>query len=112
MKSKLPFLSYKAEVFSADVGAFTWAQILFLIFYAALKVCPKFCLKTLCQNTYFSNVSSKIYYFLFSNWLQILSYKFHFSYKILYRYFVSERICTSKFVIIFCVYILCIILYI
>ena len=74
---KYHFLCYKAEVFYANVELMS-VQILFLNFCAPLKVCPKFCLKTLRTNIYFSGVSSKIYHFLFSNLLQILSYKFHF----------------------------------
>jgi hypothetical protein len=64
------------------------------------------------MSEYFSNVFPKFFLFYFVISLQFLAYEFHFPTKFLYRSFVFEHYCTSKFVMFFLhVYVLYIILY-
>jgi cytochrome c oxidase subunit IV len=98
VKFKLPFLSYKAEIFMLIWNLHVELILIFEILRSTIivsKFSSIFCFKTLCP-IFFPIFHPKFIIFIFYS-LQILSYEFHFSVKFLYRSFVFEHICISKF---------------
>jgi hypothetical protein len=83
--------------------------------FCAQLIFSKFVSEILFQNImseYFFQCFLQNLFFLVFDFLQILAYEFYFPTKFLYKSFVFEYYCTSKFVIIFLrLYVLYIILY-